>query len=77
MYMWLSPWAQFGGGHGGRVPPHFQVGGYNMLCPPHFFSSGFIFVEVPKISDICHNVTHCQVDVETEFGVVSLDSVSL
>ena len=50
------------------------------------FSSGFIFGKVPKISDICHvlcevllmlDVTHRQVDVETEFGVVSLDSVSL
>jgi len=23
----LGPWAQFGGGHGGRVPPTFQRGG--------------------------------------------------
>jgi len=52
----------------------------------HFFSSGFIFGEVPKISDVCHvlrevlfmlHVAHSQVDVETEFDVVSLDSVSL
>jgi len=52
----------------------------------HFLSSGFIFGEVPKISDVCHvlcevlfmlDVIHSQVDVEAEFGVVSLDSVSL
>jgi len=57
-----------------------------MPCPPYFFSSGLIFGEVPKISDVCHvlcevlfmlDITHSQVDVETEFGVVSLDSVSL
>jgi len=76
------PWAQFGGG---RVPSTFS-GGYNMPCPLHFFSSGFIFGEVPKISDVCHvwcevlfilDFTHSQVDVEIEFGVLSLDSVSL
>jgi len=53
---------------------------------PHFFSSGFAFGEVPKISDVGHvlretlfmlNVTHSQVNVETEIGVVLLDSVSL
>jgi len=53
---------------------------------PHFFSSGFAFGEVPKISDVGHvlrdtlfmlNVTHSQVDVETDFGGVSLDSVRL
>jgi len=59
----------------------------------HFFSSGFAFGEVPKMkvtlkneSDVGHvlcetlfmlNVTHSQSDVETEFGVVLLDSVSL
>jgi len=73
-------------GHGGRVPPLFPVGGYNMPYPSTFFSSGFVFGEVPKISDICHvlcevlfmlDVTHSQVDVETEFGVVSLNSVCL
>jgi len=49
------------------------------------YLEGYIFREVPKISDVCHvlcevvfmlDVTHSQVDVETEFGVVSLDSVS-
>jgi len=47
----LQPWAQFGGGHGGRgtCPPHFFRWGENMPCPPHFFSSDFVFGEVPKI----------------------------
>jgi len=44
----MGPWAQFGGGLGGRVPPRFQVEGYNMPHPPTFFSSDFVF-EVPKI----------------------------
>ena len=43
-------WAQFGGGHGGRVPPLFQTGGHNMPCPPTFFSIGFLFGEVSKIN---------------------------
>jgi len=33
----FSPWAQFGRGHGGRVPPFFLMGGYNMPCPPLFY----------------------------------------
>jgi len=79
----FNAWAQVGGQHGGRVPPLFQVGGYKTPCPPTF--SLLIFGEVPKISEVCHvlcellftlDVTHSQVDVETEFGVVSLDSVS-
>jgi len=45
----LLSWAQFGGGHGGRVPPLFQMGGHNMPCPPTFFSLGFVFGEVLKI----------------------------
>ena len=74
------------GDTGDVSPPLFQVGGYYMPCRPHFFSSGFIFGEVPKISDVCHilcevlfilDVTDSQVDVVTEFAVVSLDSVSL
>ena len=28
----VRSWAQFGGGHGRRVPPIFQVGWYNMPC---------------------------------------------
>jgi len=56
-------------------------GGHNMRCSPHFFLSGFVFGEVPKTSDVRHvlckvlimlDVTHSQVHVETEFGVVSL-----
>ena len=36
-----GPWAQLGGGHGGRVPPLFQT--VRILCAmsPHFFSLGF------------------------------------
>jgi len=54
---------------------------------PHFFAPGFVFGEVPKIKVtfatflremlFVLDVTHSQVDVKTEFGVVSLDSVSL
>jgi len=42
-------WAQFGGGHGRRVPPLFRVGGHNMPCPPTFFSLGFVFGGDSKI----------------------------
>jgi len=31
------PWAQLGGGHGGRVPFFFRQWGYNMISPPTFF----------------------------------------
>jgi len=42
--------AQFGGGHGGRVPSTFSnEGGHNMPCPPTFFSLGFVFGKVLKI----------------------------
>ena len=50
------------------------------------YLEGYIFREDPKISDVCHvwcevlfilDFTHSQVDVEIEFGVLSLDSVSL
>jgi len=66
------------GGTGNVCP---RGGGHNMRCSPHFFLSGFVFGEVPKTSDVCHvlckvlimlDVTHSQVYVETEFGVVSL-----
>ena len=52
-----------------------------MCHVPTFFSLGFVFGEVSKLSDVCHmlfeelimsDATHSQVDVETEFGVVSL-----
>ena len=79
----LDLWAQFGGGHGGRVPPLFQTGGHNMACPPTFVSLGFVFGEVSKIkvmfATFCAKsfsyemVGHIQpVHVETEFGVISL-----
>ena len=32
----LRPCAQYGGGHGGRVPPLFQTGGHNTPRPPLF-----------------------------------------
>ena len=69
-------WAQFGGGHGG----------YTMPCPPIFLFRFCIWRSSKNKSDICHvlcevlfmlDVTHSQVDVETEFGVVSLNSVCL
>jgi len=43
-------WAQFGGGHGGRVPPTFSYRG-DIIChvPPTFFSLGFAFGEVSNI----------------------------
>jgi len=41
-----TPWAQFGGGHGWRVPPLFRRGGHNMPCPLIFFSLDFVFGEV-------------------------------
>jgi len=44
-----SPWAQVGGGHGGRVPPLFQTGGHNMPCPVTFFRLGFAFGEFSKM----------------------------
>ena len=53
----LSPWAQFGAGHEGRVLPLFQTGGHNMPCPPTFFSLGFVFGEVSKIKAMF--VTFC------------------
>jgi len=45
----IVAWAQFGGGHGGHVPPLFQAGGHNMPCPPTFLSLGFVFGEDSKI----------------------------
>jgi len=53
----LQSWAQFGGGHGGRVPPFLRRGGHNVPCPPHVFSLGFVFGEVSKIKVIF--VTFC------------------
>jgi len=48
-YNSLWAWAQFCGGHGGRVSPLFQTGGHNMPCPPTFLSLGFVFGEVSRI----------------------------
>jgi len=45
----LCAWAQFGGGHGGRVPPLFQTGGAEYAMSPPLFSLGFAFGEVSKI----------------------------
>jgi len=53
---------------------------------PHFFFRFCIWRSSKNKSDVCHvlcevlimlGVTHSQVDIETEFGVVILDSVSL
>jgi len=82
-----KPWAQFGGGHGGRVLPAFSSGG-DIICdvPPLFLFRFCIWRSSKNKSEVCHvlcevliilDVTHTQVDVETEFGVVLLDSVSL
>jgi len=72
-------------GDTGDVLPHFfRRGGHNMSSPPTFFALGFVFGEVSKIkvmfvtflceelSNVRREATHSQVDVETEFGVVSL-----
>jgi len=70
----------------GTCPPTFSGGGYNMPCPPTFLFRFCIWRSSTNESDACHvlcevlfmlDVTHSQVDVETEFGVVSLESVSL
>jgi len=42
-------WAQFWGGHGGRVRPTFSDGGTQYAMSPHFFSLGIVFGEVSKI----------------------------
>jgi len=50
----FSPWAQFGRGHEGRVPPFFQTGRYNMPCP-HFFLFRFcIWRGIKNKSDVCN-----------------------
>ena len=57
-----------------------------MPCSPLFLFRICIWRSSKNESDVCHvlcevlfmlDVTHSQVDVETEFGVVSLDSVIL
>ena len=71
----------------GTCTPTF-LGGGNIICrvPPLFLFRFCIWRNSKNKSGVCHvlrdvlfmlDVTHSQVDVETEFGVVSLDSVSL
>ena len=70
-----------------HVSPHF-FRWEDIIChvPPLFLFTFYIQRSSKYKSDVCHilcevlfmlDVTHSQVDVETEFGVVSLDSVSL
>jgi len=56
------------------------------MSPPLFLFRFCIWRSSKNKSDVCHvlrdvlfilDVTYSQVDIETEFGVVSLDSVSL
>jgi len=53
----LYPWAQFGGGHGGRVPHFFRWGDIICHVLPTFFSLDFVFGEVSKIKVML--VTFC------------------
>ena len=80
----IETWAQLGGG---RFPLTFS-GGEDIIChvSPLFLFSVYIWRSSKNESDVCHvlcevlfmlDVTHSKVDVETDFGVVSLDSVSL
>jgi len=49
------PWAKFGGGHGGRVPPLFQTGRTYYAMSPHFFLFAFcIWSGFENKSDVCH-----------------------
>jgi len=74
-------------GDTGYVTPQL-LGGGDIIChvPPLFLFRFYIWRSSKNKSDVCHvlrevlfmlDVTHSQVDVETEFGVVSLNSVSL
>jgi len=52
---YTQPWAQFGGGHGGRLPSLFQTGGHNMPCASHVFLFKFCICRGFKNkSDVCH-----------------------
>jgi len=67
----------------GNVSPHFFRRG-DIIChivPPHFFSYGLCLERFQNQYDVCHvlceeffmlDVTHSYVDIEREFGVVSL-----
>ena len=69
-------------GDTGDVYPHFfRRAGHNLSCTPTVFSYGFIWRGFKTKCDVCHvlceeffifDVTHTHVDVEIEFGVVSL-----
>ena len=82
MYCCTQPWAQFGGGQPGRVPPTFLDGGYIICHVLQLFSLRIcIWGGFKTKCDVCRvlcedffmlDVTHSHVDVETEFGVVSL-----
>jgi len=53
-----GPWAQFGGGNGGRVPPT-SSDAEDIIChvPPHFFLFRFcIWWGLKNISDVCHSL---------------------
>jgi len=73
-------------GDTGDVSPQFFRWGDIICHVSSLFLFRFCFWRSSKNkSDLCHvlremlfmlDVTHSQVDVETEFGVVSLDSVS-
>ena len=74
-------------GDTGACPPIFSGEG-DIICdvPPLFLFRFCIWRSSKNKSDVCHvlcevlimlDVTHSQVHVETEFGVVLLDSVSL
>jgi len=77
-----TAWAHFGGGYGGRMfPPHFYRGVIIYHFPPLFSPKVSIWRGFKTNCDVCHvlceeffmlHVTHSHVDVEAEFGVVSL-----
>jgi len=69
------------GTRGTCVPPPFYTGGTWYAMSPHFFLLGIVFGGVSKLNvtfvTFCVeffmlDITHNHVDVETEFGVVSL-----
>jgi len=84
---WLRPHGRNLVGDTGDVTPNFfKWGGHNMRCPPLFLFRFCIWRSSKNKSDVCHvlcevlimlDCTYSQVDVETEFGVVLLDFVSL
>jgi len=74
---YFYPWVQFGGGHDRCVPLLFQtVGIYHIMCPPIFLIRFCMWRGFKNKSDVsCEelfmlDITHSQVDVETESTVV-------